>query len=320
MSERLLLFFDTVMAIVPIVTIICLLVLLGWWVATGLMSTALKQQLSLLVSRFLIPFWLFLNAVTADLSHLMTSTYTAAYFMAALLFSVVVMFFNKHQSAALVLASTYSNTLYFSLPIIALVLGSRAMNYALPIIMLNTFFVLSGYELLKHRGEQQGLHLISIHKRLINSLSNPIVLSILLGLIANMMFSKATGLLASIKLHTTIPVLSLALISLGVSLQAIPQKSLRTPWLAVMSKLVVFPLFVFCCAYYLFDLKDEIIQVVVILAASPLAINSYFFVNGNRGAEQLIGRCILLSSVLSMVSMPLWILVLKMVLFLPVAS
>jgi len=59
---------------------------------------------------------------------------------------------------------------------------------------------------------------------------------------------------------------------------------------------------------------------VVILAASPLAINSYFFVNGNRGAEQLIGRCILLSSVLSMVSMPLWILVLKMVLFLPVAS
>jgi len=312
--ERLLLFLDTVMAIVPMATIIGLLVLFGWWAAAGFMSVAQKQLLSILVSRFLIPSWLFLNAATADLSYLFIATYTVVYFLAALLLSVIVVLFNKRQSAALVLASTYSNTLYFSLPIIALVLGSSAMNYALPIIMLNTFFVLSGYELLKHRGEQQGLHLTSIHKILFNSLSHPIVLSILLGLIANIMFSKATGLFVSIKVHTTIPVLSLALISLGVSLQAIPQKSRRIPWFAVICKLVVFPLFVFCCAYYLFELTDEIIQVVVILAASPLAINSYFFVHGNRGAKLLIGRCILLSSFLSMVSMPLWVLALKIVL------
>jgi len=320
MSELLLLFLDTVMAIVPIVTIICLLVLLGWWAATGLIGAVQKQHLSILVSRFLIPFWLFSNAATADLSHLITPVYTVAYFMAALLVSAIVMLFNWRQSAALVLASTYSNTLYFSLPIIALVLGSGAMNYALPIIMLNTFFVLSSYEFLKHRDEQPGLHLTSIYKILINSLSNPIVLSILLGLMTNVMLSKATGLFINIKEHTAIPVLCLALISLGVSLQAIPQKSRRTPWFAVLCKLVVFPLFVFCCAYYLFDLANEIIQVVVILAASPLAINSYFFVNGNKEAEQLIGRCILLSCFLSMVSMPLWILVLKIVLFLPVAS
>ena len=320
MSRLLVLFLDTAMAIVPIVTIICLLVLLGWWSATGLMSAVQKQQLSILVSRFLIPFWLFSNAVTADLSHLMTTTYTVAYFMAALLLSVIVMLFNQRQSATLVLASTYSNTLYFSLPIIALVLGSSAMNYALPIIMLNTFFVLSGYEFLKCREEQPGLHLTSVHKILINSLSNPIVLSILLGLLVNMIFSKATGLFVSIKEHTAIPVLSLALISLGVSLQEIPQKSHRTPWFAVLCKLVIFPLLVFCCGYYLFDLTNEIIQVVVILAASPLAINSYFFVSGNKEAEQLIGHCILVSSVLCMVSMPLWILTLKIVLFVSAAS
>jgi len=320
MSELLFLFLDTAMAIAPIVTIIFLLVLLGWWAARGLMSAVQKQQLSTLVSRFLIPFWLFLNAVTADLSHLMTTTYTVVYFMTALLFGVIVMLFNKRQSAVLVLASTYSNTLYFSLPIIALVLGTSAMNYALPIIMLNTFFVLTGYEFLKSRDEQKSLHLTSIHKILINSLSHPIVLSILLGLVVNIMLFKTTGLFITIKEQTAIPVLSLALISLGVSLQAISQKSYRTPWLAVMSKLIIFPLFVFCCAYYLFDLTNEIIQVVVILAASPLAINSYFFVNGNKKAEQFIGRCILLSSFLCMVSMPLWIITLKIVFYLPTAS
>ncbi|NQZ33783.1 MAG: AEC family transporter [Oceanospirillaceae bacterium] len=317
---------ESIQALTPIIASIALFVALGWWAAASLFSIAQQQFLTKYVSVVLIPIWLFASAVSVDLQQYFSLTILLSYFMAAALLIFVLNCVIKQHKAALTLASSYSNTLYFSIPIIELVLGSGAKDYALPIIMFNTLFILTSYELAKQSARGKSLTLAQLHQIMISSVKNPIVVGLLLGLIINItLVDKITDELPSIvsitaliKTYSALPVLALALFSLGVSFQSLPRQKQSCPWLAVLLKMLVFPMLVYIFAHYLFALTNLTVYVLVILAASPLAINSYFFVNNDKKAQVLIGRSIIQSSLLSVISIPVWILILNMLL--PISS
>jgi len=316
LAEMYTLLLQTGAAIIPIVMAISLLVAMGWWLSSSLLNQDQKQWLNQCVSRFLMPIWLFANAASADLLTLSNADFVISYFLAALVLIFFILLLVKRQIAAIVLAAIYSNTVYFSLPIIELVLDGNAINYALSIIVINTFFVLLSFEIIKYVSTdgQQIARINTFKKILITILRNPIVMSLLLGVAVNLGLGGALESMAIYRDYSTLPILSVALISLGVSLHSLPKQAQRSPWLAVGLKLLVFPILVFCCARFMFDLANDVIYVLVVLAASPLAINSYFFVNGDRTSERFIGRCIVMTSFASVVSMPLWIVMLNLLL------
>lgn len=307
-----LLVLETMTVLLPIAATIFLLVSLGWWLSYAGMTEDQKQILNKIVAGYLIPVYLFSNALTADLAQMFSLALVLSYFLPALLMALCLTLVTKQLLAATILASHYSNTLYFALPVIALLLDAKAINYALSIIIFNTFFVLTIYAVVKRGVKQEVIGLLPFATIIINSVKNPIVASLYLGLLINLLFNGSFKVIEVAKDLVALPVLFLALLSLGVSLQSLPGNRASWSWLGIFNKLLLFPLTVLVCSYYLFELDSTVTSVLVILAASPLAINSYFFVGGDTEAELLVGRCIIQTSILSVISMPLWILVLNL--------
>lgn len=261
-----------------------------------------------LTVKLLIPALLFNGAYTNGLPAAISWQVLAAYYLPLLcLFLLVALAFKRADNhAGRALASTFSNTVFVGIPVLSLTFGAASLQYAFPIIAFHGLIAFSAYYLLasSHSGKSK------LFAALGNAMKNPIVLSLLAGLLFNSSGIMLPSTMKKILEMLSAAALPSALLVLGASLANFHLQSKAETALVVLAKLVALPALVLLLAVYVLRLPTAASSVLVVLAACPVGVNVSAIVQGDGKNPAMASSAILLSSLACIVTMPIWLWIL----------
>lgn len=261
-----------------------------------------------LTTYLLIPCLLFTGMYENGLPQDASLRLLLAFYLPLLLhFMVVWWFFRRHPArAALLLGSHYSNSVYVGLPVVQAIVGDSGLQYLFPIVAFQALLVFGLYYLVAH-GDSPAAMLPVLSK----TLRNPIVGSLLLGLACNLLQLPLPAFLLEALAMVAEAALPCVLLVMGASMASFSVQGKAVSLWVVGQKILTIPLLVWLLSW-LFHLPKEAQQVVVILAACPVAVSAYVLLESENESEaaQMVGSSILLSSLLFILSLPLvvWLL------------
>lgn len=225
---------------------------------------------------------------------------------------VIDRYFIKKQSAAshhavFALGSSYSNTVLVGLPIIIAALGEQMVGIVFMIITFHSALLFTLTFLLSAKSQQT----FSWRAFAKNMLLNPVVLSISSGLAVNLLgFTLFDDLVNGLSLLAK-PAIACALFVLGANLAFYKvADNLQASIIATIIKLAVLPCGVYFFAGYVFHLEQSLLNVLVLLSASPLGVNAYLIANQIKQHQATLASTVVLSTVLSVVSFSVWLSIL----------
>lgn len=267
-----------------------------------LLGPGWQQGLAGLTGRLFIPALLFSGTYRSGLPSSVSWQFLAAYFVPLLILFLAMRRLSGDPAHAL--AATYSNTVFVGIPVLAQAYGPGSLHYAFPVIALNGLVTFSLYYLtLPQRGAGR------IGASLLGTARNPIVLSLLLGMAANL-----SGLVLPEPLLRLLDMLSgaalpCALLALGASLAGLHIGRWGATALIAGVKLAMLPAAVLLLARLL-AVPDAAAAVLVVLAACPVGVNGAMVVQADGRDPAPVSSAILLSSLLCLLALPMWITVL----------
>jgi len=256
-----------------------------------------------LTAKCLVPVLLFASAYRTGIPASMSwETLCAFYLPLALVFcGARFLARGRGAGAATALAATYSNTVFMGVPVLVQVLGADCLQFAYPVIAFHSLFCFTLYYLGDDEAPAGRLGAV------LNTLKNPIVAALLLGLALNLGQVALPAALMQVLDMLAAAALPCALLSLGASVASLkPGFGMRTGAI-VLAKLVVLPLGVMTLAVYVFALPAAVATVLVVLASCPVGINAAFVINRSEGGAPIVNAAILLSSLLSAATVPGWL-------------
>jgi malonate transporter len=262
-----------------------------------------------LTAKVLIPVLLFNGAYKSGLPAAVSwQALIAFYLPLTALFALVAHGVRRHaDSGTRALAACYSNTVFVGIPVLVQTLGGDSLQFAFPVIAFHSLVAFTLYYLAASGGSGGGRQ---IGTALANAARNPIVMSLMAGLVFNLagvtLPTRASAMLTMVGSAA----LPCALLALGASLATLTLHSRAEAALVIAIKLLLFPALVLALAVYAFGLPLPVASVLVILASCPVGVNAYAVVQGNGKDPALVSSAILLSSVGCMATMPLWLWVL----------
>ncbi len=210
---------------------------------------------------------------------------------------------NNKTKVAVVLGAMVGNTMYMGYPIlratypnfpIEVSMGAGAIQLVVGILV--SLFLIEFFVLKTKR--------VSVY--FIDFIKNPLVLAVLVGIVLNFIFDNKTD-------NTVLSIISmigetaspLALFTLGVFMHSnFSKQSLFLGSFAVMTKLLLLPVFVFLASLLLGYDKD-FVHISVLISAMPTAITSFVLAQKYDLEEELATDIILVSTILSVVSIPI---------------
>jgi predicted permease len=283
--------------------------------ATGFMTGHDRERLTRLLYWIVLPALLFRTTYLAggDISghgNMFLSAYAA---MAALpLITLLISAFVTHRGdrgrqALSVMAAARSNNVYLGLPASVLALGNAGMEAASVYLAV----ALPGYNLISIIwGEvvySGGISTKAARDIAARALKNPLVTSSLLGLAAaQLKIPVPQTLLVSMKLVADMAT-GVALVSLGMSLEISNLASaLRNAWHDALIKLVLHPA-VTWAFLLIWPVPRTFLQVAVIIASMPTAVNTFILAAGMGLDELYACEIIAVTTVFSTVTIPIWI-------------
>lgn len=258
-----------------------------------------------LAAKFLLPVLLMLSSYRTGMPASMSWQVLCAFYLPLGLLFAGARLLARRDAAATALAASYSNTVFVGLPVLVQAFGPASLQFALPVIAFHSLFCFTLYHLSDEHAGRGWLG------PLLNTLRNPIVAALLLGLALNL-----SGVVLPQPLLTSLDILAAAgppcaLLSLGGSLALLkPGRWLPTGAIA-LSKLVLFPLAVMALAVFVFRLPAAAAGVLVVLAACPVGVNAAFVVPPASDGARLVNSAILLSSLACALTIPAWLWLLR---------
>ncbi|KAF7788552.1 hypothetical protein PRUB_a1543 [Pseudoalteromonas rubra] len=274
-------------------------------------SAAQLDGIRVYIFNLAIPMLLFLSMYRADLSQVTSAKLLLAFYLPVIaLYCLVLLVMRQRfnlateEAALSALNGTYSNTVVVGLPVILAALGEQAAAMVFMIIPLHSAvlfsltFILAG----KGKGGIDWLKPLFL---------NPVVLSISLGLLANLLPVTIPALLLSGMDWFAQPAIAGALFVLGASLVQYGFRSVWYPALMVsIVKLLILPLCVYLTATLL-ALEPLQRQVVTLMSAAPLGVNAYLVARQLSVQQAVSAGGVVLSTLLSVISLSLWLAVLS---------
>lgn len=211
--------------------------------------------------------------------------------------------------AGAALAATYSNTVFVGLPVLVQTLGRGSLQFAYPVIAFHSLVCFTLYYLTSASATAGGRRLL---QAAVNASTNPIVVSLLLGLALNV-----AGLALPLALMQALDMLAkaalpCALLALGASLASLRARRWVAALAVVATKLVALPLSVLALSVYAFGVPREAAAVLVILASCPVGVNAAYVIAADGKDTELVNSSILLSSLACAATIPLWLWLLKL--------
>jgi predicted permease len=260
-----------------------------------------------LTAKFLVPALLFASAWRTGIPPSLSWKVLCAFYvpLGLLFIGARLMAKRSGDGAATALAATYSNTVFVGVPVLVQVLGEGSLQFAYPVIAFHSLFCFTLYHLSEDAAPSGWLGPV------LNTLRNPIVAALLLGLALNLAQVRLPAPLLRGLDMLGAAALPCALLSLGASVASLkPGRWSRTAAI-VLAKLVVLPLGVAALSVFVFRLPVAAAMVLVVLASCPVGINASFVVRPGGGGAQLVNSAILLSSLLCAATMPAWLWALR---------
>ena len=260
-----------------------------------------------LTAKFLVPSLLFVSAWRTGIPPAMSWKVLCAFYLPlGLLFAAArLLARGSGAGAAAALAATYSNTVFVGVPVLVQVLGEGSLQFAYPVIAFHSLFCFTLYHLSEDAAPAGWLGPV------LNTLRNPIVSALLVGLALNVAGVRLPLPLLRVFDMLGAAALPCALLSLGASVASLKPGRWTATGAIVLAKLLLLPLGVAALSVFVFHLPMAAAMVLVVLASCPVGINAAFVVKPAGGGAQLVNSAILLSSLLCAATMPAWLWVLR---------
>jgi malonate transporter len=262
-----------------------------------------------LTAKFLVPSLLFASAWRTGIPPSLSWKVLCAFYLPLGLLFIAARLLSRSggagSGAAAALAATYSNTVFVGVPVLVQVLGEGSLQFAYPVIAFHSLFCFTLYHL-SEDGASSGWF-----GPVLNTLRNPVVAALLLGLALNLAQVRLPQPLLRMLDMLGAAALPCALLSLGASVASLKPGRWGRTGAIVLAKLVLLPLGVMALSVFVFDLPMAAAMVLVVLASCPVGINAAFVVKPAGGGAQLVNSAILLSSLLCAATIPAWLWALR---------
>lgn len=293
-------------AILPIFGLIMLGYILGWrrWLvgeaAAGLANITFK---------LFMPAVLFTGIARAELSDGLSLTLLVAYFGPLLaVFTLVGLVAHRAlgRASPLGLTAAYSNNVLVGIPLVSTLLGPASLVYVFAILVFHSLILFSLQSFYSALGSGQQVS----RKALLKNLANPLIVGLLLGALVNVSGLELPLPVWRVAEWLAQAALPCALMVLGLSLSRYRLRPGATAVVLTLIKLGVFPLAVWYFSGLLPGLGHEARSVLVLLAACPSGVNVLAFVV-NQDDTRAVSSTVFLSTVLSALGLPLWMLLMS---------
>lgn len=291
-------------AIIPIALVVLIGVILVKW---RLVRGEFFDDLSKVVFKAFVPVFLFVSVYQTGLEDIGITLF--AYFVPVLAIFVVLALTMSHRIA---LSSTFSNNVLVGIPVILSVTGQKGLVISLAVISGHSLILFTTFFLFSTRVNVTP----SKFKAALGIFSNPVILGVILGLAFNVLNIAIPKVLFKPLEMVADAALPLALIILGSSLASlggINRQLIKKTLLVTTIKLMLLPLAVFCFGYWVMDLNATQLISLTILAACPTGISVMPFVEAVEADRQVAHNAIALSTLLSVITIPLAIWLVQMV-------
>ncbi len=154
-----------------------------------------------------------------------------------------------------------------------------------------------------------GLGFFATLKRVFTQVfSNALTIGLMLGFIVNWSTVTLPGpLVTAIELiaRAALPV---ALFGLGAVLVSYKISSgLGEMSMISVSKLLIHPMIVYCLGHYVFQLSDDWLKPIVIIATMPPGVNAYLFANMYGRATNIAASTVLFATAISIMTISAWL-------------
>ncbi len=297
-----------------------LLFLIALGYLSGRFELLSKQQfggLSKLTFTAFIPSLLFLSIYQSEQLETFSPELLAAFYLPVIVLFILSFIIFRHffrqsfpKTELLCLASTFSNNVLIGVPVLLALIGESIL---LPAFIIIAFHSLLLFTLTSFAAGFTQTQPTSWYRSIATSLwltsRSPIVLSLLLGLGCRLLQLDLPELLVTSINYLKQAALPCALIVLGATLGQYRVRG--NHWLTFLvstHKLVVLPLLIWLCSVFLFELTAQQTAIAVTLSASPVGINVFMFAVQDPESSPYLASTILVSTLLSIITIPLWLL------------
>lgn len=215
---------------------------------------------------------------------------------------------DRRRAAVSTLVSIRSNNVYMGLPVIALALGPKGVE-ALSLYLAMGLF---SYNLLSLAWAQVALSGGLSRRHLLDTARsvafNPLFLACLAGVgVCLLGFGELPRWLDAFLEILGDLATALALLALGASIRlGNPLETLRSAWRDTAFRLLVHPA-VMAGLFFLFPVEPVVAAAVILATAMPSAVNNFILAKGMEMDSDYAGEVVAASTVLSLVTIPLWI-------------
>jgi malonate transporter and related proteins len=272
------------------------------------------DALASFVFYFAIPVMMFRNMATTALPEAIAWGYLGSYFLGvAIVFGIGITaarlaFGGSFERQAIIgFGSAFGNSVLLGIPLVLTAFGDQA---SLPLFLLLAFHstvLFTAITVIIETGRGGGEALRAVPLRALKGLlGNPIIWGMAGGIGFSLLGLRLPGAIERFAMLLAGAAVPCALFSVGASLRAYRIVGALQPALVMVAlKLVVHPLAVWLLVALVFDAPPLWAKVVVLMAALPVGVNVYVFATRYDAGQAESAAAILLSSVLSVVSLPL---------------
>jgi predicted permease len=309
------------MNVITIISPLVLIAVLGFiCTKTAFISKTQLDALSKFTFQLSIPAFLFYQMANAQFADDLEPQFFAAFYLPVLscyLLAWLVNYYfhcdkknNSTASAVFALGASYSNTVIVGLPVLLMLLGEQVIAIIFLIVTFHSamLFTLTGVIAMKTEADSSKKNRLNVLSSLKQTFNNPLILSILLGLLVNVLNISIPEFLSNSLLLLGKPAITLALFSLGASLAFYRVRSeINFIVFASLSKLLILPIFVYLAAQHIFSLPEITVQILVVLSACPTGVNAYLIAKQEGEHQETVAGSVVMSTMLSIVTIPAWL-------------
>ena len=215
---------------------------------------------------------------------------------------------DNYHRGAMIQALFRSNYVLMGLPI-AINLVARSNVTPVAVVLLFIVPIYNSVAVILFEGFRGGK--VNIKQMLLHILSNPIIEGGLAALLFILLGIKLPAIIQSTVTTLSDCTSPIALILLGAGLNFKAFKSDRSRIaICTVGKLIVFPALGIACAVFLGFQGAELIAL-TLMTGTPVALASYAMASSMGGNGRLAGELVLITTVLSCFTIPIWLFILK---------
>jgi malonate transporter len=301
------------MAIFTLISPLIMVGLLGFILAkSNWFNKDQVDALSKFTFNIAIPAFLFQQLANADMSTINLNIYSAFYLPLLLVYGLawtINYYFHQHlkrdlpASAVYAFGASYSNNVIVGMPIALMVLGEQVLPTIFLVISLHSALLIGITSLLAINIKQFNWWIF-----LKQTFYNPLLIAITGGFIVNLMTIKLPVIVNNSLLLLGKPAITLALFLLGASLAFYKiRNEVKFIVTASLIKLVLLPTLILLTSHFIFQFSSLTTMTLVILSASPTGVNAYLIAKQHAKHQETIAGIVVITTLMSIVSIPLWI-------------